>query len=168
MARFINYISLSHPVCINIIDCWINLFTLCTFNDSLSAIYGWRRDKVYLRYPQELGSSVRYCCFDNDILALRTIADDEDTNSLITQNFFDRPPLRVNFTNILRPSFTYKSVLRSYYVLTARVCNFFAKVNRCKSCSQNVGETDNRIPQGGRNRMWRTFTELETFVIILI
>ena len=75
MARFINYISLlsHHPVCINIIDCWINLFTLCTFNDSLSAIYGWRRDKVYLRYPQELGSSVRYCCFDNDILALRTI-----------------------------------------------------------------------------------------------
>ena len=64
-----------------------------------------------MRYPQELGSSVRYCCFDNDILALRTIADDEDTNSLITQNFFDRPPRGVDSINVFMCSFyTHRSL----------------------------------------------------------
>ena len=137
MARFINYISLlsHHPVCINIIDCWINLFTLCPFNDSLSAIYGWRRDKVYLRYPQELGSSVRYCCFDNDILALRTIADDEDTNSLITQNFFDRPPRGVNIINVFMCSFyTHRSLKHKKLLdLTVFFCAF--GICACKSCT---------------------------------
>jgi hypothetical protein len=33
----------------------------------------------------------------------------------------------VNFTNILRAAFSYKSFLRSFYVLTTWVCNFWAK-----------------------------------------
>ena len=35
----------------------------------------------------------------------------------------------VNFTNILRAAFSYKSVLHSFYILTVWVCNFLAKEN---------------------------------------
>ena len=41
----------------------------------------------------------------------------------------------VNFTNILRAAFSYKSVLRSFSVLTVWVFNFLAEGNQCKSWS---------------------------------
>jgi hypothetical protein len=43
--------------------------------------------------------------------------------------------LGVNFTNILRAAFLYKSFLHSFYVLTIWVCNFLAKGFWRKSCS---------------------------------
>ena len=41
----------------------------------------------------------------------------------------------VNFTNILQAAFSYKSILRSFYVLTVWVCIFLVKENQRKSCS---------------------------------
>ena len=40
-----------------------------------------------------------------------------------------------NFTNILRAVFSYKCVLRIFYVLIVCVCNFLAKENWQKSSS---------------------------------
>jgi hypothetical protein len=43
----------------------------------------------------------------------------------------------VNFTNILRAAFSYKSFLRSFYLLTIWVCNFLAK-GFCKKASHEM------------------------------
>jgi hypothetical protein len=48
----------------------------------------------------------------------------------------------VNFTNILQAAFSYKSFLRSFYVLSIWVCNFLAQGFWHKSCTKNVGEID--------------------------
>jgi hypothetical protein len=63
----------------------------------------------------------------------------------------------VNFTNILRAAFSYKSLLRSFYVVTIWVRNFLAKCFWRKSCSLNVGEIDT----------WQSFTRSEQQKVLL-
>ena len=55
--------------------------------------------------------------------------------------------LKVNFTNILQATFGYKSVLRSFYVLTVCVHNFFGKW---------------KLPQKLRVKCWWNYRHLDS------
>jgi len=64
----------------------------------------------------------------------------------------------VNFTNILRAAFSYKSFWRSFYVLTIWVCNFWRKDFFAKTAHKNVGEIDTRTVRNLATASYRWLT----------
>jgi len=67
--------------------------------------------------------------------------------------------LCVNFTNTLRAVFCTKFFCAAFCVLTVWVCNFLSKGNRCKTCSEYVGNIDYLLSfeyQRYYNQSWQT------------
>jgi hypothetical protein len=68
----------------------------------------------------------------------------------------------VNFTNILRAAFSYKSFLCSFYVLTIWVCNFWRKDLGTKAVHKMLV----KLTPGGRNcRLIYAHSKVKSFTV---